>query len=201
VYSQGPTGQAGLYQYLPALAPDPNAPPYILEEQKDPRFTDARFPILRRLELIQRAYASGRLEHAYQNAMDLLNVKMMDPMAGSLGAYILLNLGRPQDMAACIYNLVNFFPGLPDTHILTGAHHEYQGDPAAAREAYQSALDAGLPIFRDGLKLLISAADRLQIQHPALAQVQAAADQALGGLVWAAFTFPRLQAGQPLRLG
>jgi hypothetical protein len=53
----------------------------------------ARFPAIRRLDLVERSYASGLLEQAYdyqKNVEQLLFDKWYDPMAGCLGCYLLL---------------------------------------------------------------------------------------------------------------
>ncbi len=182
-------GPLNIYQYLPSLTPG---------EPADPRYSGARFPILRRLELIQRSYISGRLDQAYQDAWQLLSAKWVDPMAGCLGAYLLIRLGRTNELSTAVDNLTHSFDGLSDGYLLKAVYEANQGHRDEALRAYRDALGRGLPIFSDGLALLAAALDEYQIDHPRADFARRAFEQRARGMLWAVMPIPLLSAGEAL---
>jgi Caspase domain len=186
VYSQDVTGQANIYQYLPSLIPEPG----------DPRFSAARFPVLRRLELIQRSYISSNFEQAYQNARELLQAKWVDPMAGCLGGYLLLKLGRVGELEVAVRNLTSSFGQLSDSHILAAEYMTSQGRSAEAVEAFRKALDCGLPIIGDGLKRLVDGIQQYQIEHPNTATVHNVFNNRVRGSLWSAYIAEKISMKQ-----
>ncbi|MDY0748995.1 caspase family protein [Paucibacter sp. R3-3] len=121
------------------------------------------FATLRRAELMQRLVQAGRLEPLEPDINLLLWDKWRDPIAGCLGAYLLLAKGRLDDLAVPAGNLVRFFGTLPDTHLLMALSHEHRRDKEAAIRSLETCLGKGLPVFRAGLEALLAAADRLSI--------------------------------------
>jgi len=190
VFSQNLTGQINIYQYLPSL---------IAEPPGDPRFIAARFPVLRRLELIERAYMSERLEQATQNANELLHAKFIEPMAGCLGAYILLRQGRAADLEEAVENLTTHYPDLADSHVLRAAYLESRGETESAIKSYQTTLAHGLPMFRDGLEWLARAVEQYDLVHPRVALAKHVFANREKGLLWSAFSQSQAIPGAPLR--
>ncbi len=159
IFTQDENGLVELFQYLPTLVPG---------EQFDSRQNLARFPVLQRSELIQRAYFAGRLEEPDQNAQELLYAKWIEPVAGALGGYILLTL-NPQHylLRTAVNNMSQYYPGLSDSHILNGVFHSLQETPS--REIwrdFQRAYETGLPIFAEGLGRLKKAIEKTDIDSP-----------------------------------
>jgi carboxymethylenebutenolidase len=190
VFYQDASGQVNIYQYLPPLKP---------EEPGDPRFSAARFPVLRRLELIERAYISGHLDQAYPNAKALLQAKWIEPMAGCLGGYIMLKLGKASELDMAVGNLTNHFGELSDSHVLKAEYEASQGREEAATALYHTALDRGLPMFNDGLMRLVDAVQRYHIEHPLGVLAQDVFVNRARGLLWSAYAPKDLEPGQPLR--
>jgi hypothetical protein len=62
---------------------------------------------------------------------------------------------------------------------------ERQGDPGAAA-AFLAAFEAGLPLFRDGVGLLLSAVERLRLQHPRVPALRALAACPSADPLWSA---------------
>ncbi len=92
------------FQYMPLLRPGRERRAHLgeyLDEHSNPN-------MLRRLELAQRFYLSGRLDHAAnivglvagadRRGADLLDGKWIDPIAGCLGGYLLLSQGRLKEI-------------------------------------------------------------------------------------------------------
>ena len=192
VMQQGAGGRTNLYQYLPALRPG-------FEESFDQQ-GPARFTVLRQLEAIERFYLNGRLDHAFESAVQLLQAKWIEPMAGCLGGYILLKLGHPEQLAYAAFNLPEFFGGLSDSHVLSAAYAASRQDLAATRRALHKALDTGLPIFADGVERLWHGIQEHAIEHPRVELLGALYHRRAPGLLWSALVPGNLTANQPLRL-
>lgn len=194
IVNQETSGKINIYQYSPSLIPEPSG---------DPISEQARFPILRRLELIQRAYASGNLDQAFQNAWQLLQAKWVEPMAGCLGGYILLKLNQAEKLAIVVNNMTNYYGGLCDSHILKSEYEASQNQETRSEEAMKMALDRGLPIFSDGLESLVTGIEKYHIDHPAVKLAQDVYKNRIRGLLWTAFPMKELKPGQlnPLSIG
>jgi len=180
VFIRTEAGEFNIYQYLPALTPG---------DPRDPRRNEARFPILQRSELIQRSYLSGHLEEPDRNAEELIYAKCVEPVAGALGGYILLNVNpQHQLLSMAVRNMMNSFGGLSDSHVLNGAWQELISPPAPdlARQAYRQALETGIPIFAEGLERLIKGLKRLPFEHPQLEKFHQIWEKRVSGLMWAA---------------
>jgi len=110
---------------------------------------------------------------------ELLRGKWLDPLLGCLAGYVLAGSGRPEELLdphsdvlqvladpegevaaaarergpdhSALRNLLVFFPGLPDVHVLAGLC-----DPVEARRPahFQRAAQRGLPIFAEGARAL-----------------------------------------------
>jgi hypothetical protein len=172
-------GNTDLHQYMLALPAEGGEDPRI----RDPMFQASRFTAIRRIELMQRSVASGRITPTWPDVELLLFDKWLDPVAGCLGCYLLVRMGKASELEVPARNLMRYFEALPDGHVLMGAYREQslKGDPV---RAYLDALERGIPIFRDGLALLDAAIKRYQIQHERVKQVQMMLTRVPAGSLW-----------------
>jgi len=177
VVTQDATGVVNFFRYLPSLKD---------ELPGDPRYEAARFPVLRRLEYIQRSCMVGRFEQAYQNARELLNAKWIDPMAGLLGSYLLMRLGKSDELCIPARNLSECFGELSDSHVIAAEYEAGIGNEDKAADAFRRALDNGLPIMSDCLTKLIYGMERYGIEHPRAALAKSFYSHGIKGLLWSA---------------
>jgi hypothetical protein len=186
VMTRDSDGGVTTHVYMPAIVgPDEHD-----SRSRDAQFADSNFAALRRIELMQRAAAKGRVSSTLPEIELLLFDKWRDPVAGCLGVYLGLRRGSaPETLLEASANLVRFFGLLPDSHVLHGALLE-KTEHAAARAAYLAALDAGLPLFRDGVSLLASAAERLELKHGRVSTIQALAAATPADPLWSATMAP-----------
>lgn len=116
---------------------------------------------IRRLELAQRYYVSGQTVLSENDLFILLNGKWLDPLLGALAGYSLVRAGRCREyigrpdpsvtrpQPSAMYNMLNFFGDLPDSHVLAGLC-----DPENRARHYANALTRGLPVFAAGVEAL-----------------------------------------------
>jgi Caspase domain len=173
-----------IFQYMPSLKPDGYSKP------ED----------MRRLELMQRFYMSGRLDHVSPVAEELLYLKWEEPIAGCLGGYLMLRLGKPNELAIAGSNMTKFFGELSDSHVLWAEYQASIKMHAVAKAEYYAALDRGLPIFADGIARLSDAVHRYQIKHPRIALLDNMLATSASGLMWTAFSTKELPLGKLLPL-
>jgi hypothetical protein len=126
------------------------------------RYLDDRGGNIRRVELAQRHYASGQ-SLKYEQLVDLLYGKWLDPLLGCLGGYSLIRAGKkheyighptpdlgPEDLEqSAMRNMLKFFGQLPDSHVLAGLCQADERD-----FHFENALKIGLPVFREGYQAL-----------------------------------------------
>ena len=67
---------------------------------------------------MQRFYMNGDFDHVRNSAQEVLEGKWADPIAGCLGGYLLLRAGKAQDIGIAVRNMVEYFGGLSDSHVL-----------------------------------------------------------------------------------
>jgi hypothetical protein len=171
-----------MHQYqLPSL-PGPPAD----YRARDPFFSGSQFAALRRIELMQRATAHGRVSPLLPDIELLLQDKWLDPLAGCLGGFLLLRMGRAADLDVATYNLTTFFGDIPDTWVLRGEFLRFVGRVDEAKDAYRRALDAGIPLYRDGLELLNTAIGAYALAYPRNDVVREAFAVIPRGSLWAA---------------
>ncbi|CAL75145.1 hypothetical protein; putative caspase domain [Bradyrhizobium sp. ORS 278] len=179
-------GRIDVHLYMPAVT----GPQAQERSFRDQEFADSNFAALRRIELMQRAVANGRISPTAPEIDLLLWDKWRDPVAGCLGGYLGRRRGDAlqrsytlRSLEEASANLVRFFGLLPDSHILHGWVLEQVGKAGAAA-SYAAALDAGLPLFRDGVALLESAVARLGLQHPRVPALAAIAGRPPADPLW-----------------
>lgn len=175
-----------LHEYQPLLGDAPLYPNISYEERqrRDPLFGDSRFAAMRRIEWMQRSVAHGRVTPTVPDIEMLLYDKWIDPMAGCMGGYLLVRMGRLKDLETPTRNLVKYFGELPDAHVLHGVYLEATHAKEQARNAYVEALERGMPIYRDGLALLNAAAGRLKVAHPKVKPLAEFLSKVPSGSLW-----------------
>jgi len=120
----------------------------------DPQFVSCRFAALRRIELMQRSVAEGRLTPIVPDLEEMLKLEWLDPLAASLGCYALIRLGRFPDVKRLADALLQRFPELPDPWIAHACYADHTQDHAARDYSSQRAFETGCSSFRDGIKWL-----------------------------------------------
>ena len=183
VFQQTANGQIRVFQYMPNIGS--SDAPY-----------QARFT--RRMELLQHFYMNGRLDHARDNAREMLGemraAKREDPLFGCLSGYVALKSGEPKIMDALSTNKGESYNLLPDSNVLQAEYYIRYGSKLGlkeddvrriAKEEYSTALDNGLPIFADGIALLWQAVRRYEIRHDR-AGLKDAFENRVRGLLWSA---------------
>lgn len=113
---------------------------------------------VRRLEIIERFYLSGRLEHAYDIAGEAMREETQDPLLLCLRGYLALKLDHPEEAAAAGRRLVELHETLSDGYVILGEVMAANGNEEGAVEAYRRAFLSGLPVFAEGLTRLHNAA-------------------------------------------
>lgn len=107
---------------------------------------------------------TGAVEGADVTAESLLGRKRVDPIAAAIGGYYLLRTARLDRLSDWGPNLSEWFPWLADGAIVNAWQHihagrEHRGDSDhhfdTARRELLLATQRGLPIYTEGLKLLV----------------------------------------------
>jgi hypothetical protein len=121
-------------------------------------------------------------------AQDLLFHKMSNPLAATVGGYMLvLGLNRKAYRAQSdawmrwVDNLCRWFPWLPDGAVLKAAKYFVLGDKDrdGAFDALMTSFDRGLPVFTFGLNLMLEGMRRFANEGEAEAQTRLAALETL----------------------
>ena len=163
VVYRDPLDYIHIFQYMPSLT----------------AATLVEFDHVRQLELFQRLYSHGYLEHAFQYLNPALGGHWNDPITGCLAGYLFL---QQEDLGQGERQYVDFFfqnvvyrysNEMSDVHVLMAEYATRQGNHEVARIALARALDVGLPIFADGMTRLLAGLSRYTINHPLAASVAA----------------------------
>jgi len=171
-----------LHQYHPAI-------------QDGPSSTVDR---LRRVEYLQRLLVAGRIDIAEGLARQLAEAANDDPFAGVVAGYILLRLGRHEELDKLASMIIDS-SNLPDGYILRGEYEASKGRLEAADQAFANAINTGIPAFGEGLTRLLEGLRRSGLTHPRAAIVRYIFQRHARGSMWAAFNPRRgLQPGVPV---
>jgi Caspase domain len=172
-----------LFQYHPAL--DPGAAPTVAD--------------LRRSEHLQRLLLTGRVDIAEPLAREVAGKAAADPFAGLVAGYVLLRLGRHQELEALASAVLGAGSALSDAYVLRGEHEACAGRPEAAAQAFAEAIGTGVPAFGEGLTRLVEGLRAIGMVHPRAALVRHIFQRHARGSMWAAFTPRRgLEPGRPV---
>jgi hypothetical protein len=182
VVERDASGLFNVFQYMPSLLMDPSS-------------DAAQF---RRLELVQRCLAGGRLDLGHDTADELLMGKWEDPIAGCLGGYLMLKLGKAQKLRRAARNMVRAYPELSDSHLLQAEFHAAEKRTVAAERSASEALDAGLPIFADGISRLLDYPGSFQMANDNARLASYVFDNRVKGALWSLWAPPKLTPGKLL---
>ena len=87
-----------------------------------------------------------------------------DPFAGLVAGYVLLRLGRHQELEALASAVLGAASGLSDAYILRGEHEACAGRSQAAAQAFAEAIGTGVPAFGEGLTRLVEGLRALRLK-------------------------------------
>ena len=144
--------------------------------------------LLRALDLAERFLERGQCLPALAALQPLLAARPIDPIAGCLAGHLLIRGHRTEELGRLAESLVEWYPGLPDAHVLRGRYRELTSQTDAARADYQTALDRGLPIVAAHLRNLADGVRRTHLEHPRAELLSQMADRSIAGLLWSAWT-------------
>jgi hypothetical protein len=169
-----------IFQYSPSLAPDSSS--------------DAE--VLRSIELLERIMLDGRLDAGYELAQQLLARQVNNPLAGCLGSYLYLRLGRTGELEDTVKSLTTRFPGLSDAHVIRGEFEAAAGRAAEAKAAFAQAIEVGVPIFGEGLTRLLEGMRTYEIEHPLARLVEHIFSHHMSGSMWSVWQPDELKPGE-----
>jgi hypothetical protein len=112
---------------------------------------------LRRLDLAQRFYWNGRMDRAYDISLEIVKAGLKDPIAACLAGYVMLRLGKLEELSGPADFMIGRYPEVSDGHILKAELESGRGNTDGARESYANALGVGVPMFAAGIDKLSSA--------------------------------------------
>jgi hypothetical protein len=110
-------------------------------------------------ELVASYMESGSLQEAtdiLHGAEEMLFYKLSNPMAAALGGYALLRCGELERLHDWPDNLAASVRWLPDGAVIAGELAARQGDHPKAVDSLLTAADRGLPLFTEGMSILVS---------------------------------------------
>lgn len=142
---------------------------------------------LREVEYLQRLLLAGRLDGADALAQELAADAADDPLAGLLAGYVLLRLGRHDALEGLLEALRGLPPDISDAHILRGERAAALHGPEAGMQSFLEAVNAGIPIFAEGLTRQVEGLRASGFVHPRGALVRHLFQRHARGLMWAAF--------------
>jgi hypothetical protein len=147
---------------------------------------------LLQVEHLERLLLSGRLDGAEALANELAKVAAEDPFGACVAGYVLLRLGRHDELAALASAIAVAAPKLSDAFILRGECEARAGNQDTASQAFADAVNAGIPAFGEGLTRLVEGLRASAFVHPRGALVRHIFQRHARGSMWAAFV-PRRQ--------
>jgi Caspase domain len=170
------------YHYQPALTSDDSCD----------------LEVLRRLEYLQRIEVGHELDAGYDIAAELLASEHTDPLAGCLGGYLLLRLGRSDELGSVVNFLLSRFPELPDGHVVAAEHAAAAGREDEARDAVARAIATGVPCMGEGITRLLDGLAEFRVAHDRSRLIAAVHQRYVQGSLWTAWTPERIVGGELL---
>ena len=161
-----------LHQYHPSIGAD----------------TSSTVGRLWRVEYLQRMLVAGRVDVADRLARQLAETASDDPFAGIVAGYVLLRLGRHEELGELASAIIAAASTLSDAYILRGEHEARLGRREAAEQAFINAVNCGIPAFGEGLTRLLEGLRSSGLAHPRGALVRHIFQRHARGSMWAAFT-------------
>ncbi len=166
-----------------------------------PGRTEANQRASRRLDILERYYIAGRVDECRDLARSMLESRDLDPVGGSIGAFLFSNRADEQAdraFAAFAALMPESFPSLCDAHVIRAEMLARSGDEAGARVASEQALGLGLPLFGPWVGKLRAAVDRPEIEgrSPRIPLLRAVAQGRIASLPWTAWSPRALETGK-----
>ena len=92
-----------------------------------------------------------------KNASSLLFQKMISPTNAAIGGYVLLKVGKEDRMRNWAENLTNWIDWLPDAPIIRAWQliNQKSENISEIRSLFLEAVDRGVPIYTEGMRLLV----------------------------------------------
>ena len=143
---------------------------------------------LRRVEYLQRMLVAGRVDVADRLARQLALTASEDPFAGIVAGYVLLRLGRHEELGKLASAVIAAAPNLCDAYVLRGEYEARLGRKGPAEQAFANAVNCGIPAFGEGLTRLLEGMRSNGLTHPRGALVRHIFQRHARGSMWAAFT-------------
>lgn len=140
-----------------------------------------------KLHMMERDLHDGPFERPPLLLDELLKTGVVEPICFALGVGLRSRQADTEGLAALVNQLVEVAPELPDGHVVRGLIAERADRSAEAATHYRAALERGLPILVQHLKLLLDGAARCQVDHPRLALAKTVWNRVLPGPVWTAW--------------
>lgn len=141
-----------------------------------------------RVEYLQRMLLGGRIDIADRLTRQLAETASVDPFAGLVAGYVLLRLGRYEELGELASAVVAAAPTLSDAYILRAEHESRMNRPAIAEQAFINAVDSGIPTFGEGLTRLLEGLRATRLALPRAALFRYIFQRHARGSMWAAFT-------------
>jgi hypothetical protein len=171
-----PSGQSPPLSLLPDLDPgvNSNAPSLLAYSQSGDREVDLMFSYVRgEIPDLAREYEPRMIERA----QNVLQYKIENPVAATLAAYTLLKVSNTERQD-WVFNLSDWFKHLPDGAIIYGWYLIRAGKAEQAHAFFRTALNRGVPMYSEGVRLLRDGLNFLSGLYPEAAKVRADAAQA-----------------------
>ena len=132
-------------------------------------------------------------------ARELIATEPTPPVAATLGAYVLLRLGHAADLDDVTERLTADYGELSDGHVLRAEHLAERGPHRGAEACIERALDAGAPIFGEGITRLLDGVAQFHNTHERCHAVSAVHDGYAHGSIFSAWQPPQITRGQLLK--
>lgn len=176
-------GDVDVQQYLNPIDPTVSVGEGFLPPLKDDvRLVELAWRALQGRDPLDAIEYDGLIEGKRSNPLlaIIAGYRMLDTDRADEFRVLLAPPERPGKTDSALWNLVHFFPGLPDVHVLAGLY-----DPARRDEHFARAMQAGTPVLVEGFWRLVDwlTAKAIQLDRtpPALSH------SVLPGCVWTSF--------------
>jgi hypothetical protein len=160
--------------------------------QYAPRADAERQPlVIRKLGEVQRLIEGGLGSKARKTLDELEQLRVDDPVAVSLGAYLACLDGQPERLKRAANRLANDYPDLPDGHVALASIAQTLSDRETIIKEYRTALNQGLPLLLPFLESLWNGARLYQMDlgpnQPFGTQLSDAAENRIQNQLWSAW--------------
>lgn len=175
-------GHPGVFEFIPPRIPT----------------AEVDLPFMRQVELVEQLAKTPQLYAAEPLARELITTRPTPPVAATLGAYLLLRLGHSADLDDVTQRLTVDYGQLSDGHVLRAEYLASVGRPTDAEASIERALEAGSPIFGEGITRLLDGVAQFHNDHARAQLVSAIHDRYAHGSLFSAWHPPQITRGQPL---